>query len=221
MPYVAGTPLIIYDPAYVDIEITGYESLWDESLRDSIVIMDDARNVIGITLKTMGQSFNVTDEEILRQAGEKLMQLKPNIRALDYNTPHMLMVSGEATVGYMFTPQVLWALTERPDLKVVYPEEGMGFGIDCVFVPVNAPHPDNAHAFIDFMLRPEIAKDIAEVQSYLNCNLAAEPLLSEEYRSNSEVLYIPEEVLGDTEFIQDVGDAQVIYSEIWTQFKQY
>ena len=221
VPYVAGTPLIIYDPAYVDIEITGYESLWDESLRDSIVIMDDARNVIGITLKTMGQSFNVTDEEILRQAGEKLMQLKPNIRALDYNTPHMLMVSGEATVGYMFMPQVLWALTERPDLKVVYPEEGMGFGIDCVFVPVNAPHPDNAHAFIDFMLRPEIAKDIAEVQSYLNCNLAAEPLLSEEYRSNSEVLYIPEEVLGDTEFIQDVGDAQVIYSEIWTQFKQY
>lgn len=70
------------------------------------------------------------------------------------------------------------------------------------------------------MLRRKLPR-YAEVQSYLNCNLAAEPLLSEEYRSNSEVLYIPEEVLGDTEFIQDVGDAQVIYSEIWTQFKQY
>ena len=56
MPYAAGTPLIIYDPAYVDFPITGYASLWDERLEDSVVLMDDARNVIGITLKTMGKA---------------------------------------------------------------------------------------------------------------------------------------------------------------------
>lgn len=220
IPYVAGTPLIIYNPAYVDIEITGYNSLWDESLEDSIVLIDDARNIIGITLKSMGYSFNETDPEILAAAEEKLLRLKPNIRALDYNRPDQIIASGEAIVGYMFTPGVIWALEEDPSLVVVYPEEGMGFGIDSLFIPVNAPHPNNAHLFLDFIMRPEIAVNIAEMQAYLNCNRAADALLSEEFKSNP-ALYIPSEILGETEFIQDVGDAQLIFNDIWTKFKQH
>lgn len=220
IPYAAGTPLIVYNPNMVDVPITGYESLWDPALKDSVVMMDDMRNVAGVTLKTLGQSFNTTDETILAQAREKLLQLKPNIRALDYDTPHNLMISGEAAVGYMFTPQVAWALTDNPELEVVYPEEGMGgFGIDAIVVPVNAPHKNNAHAFLDFLLRPEIGAQIAEVQQYINCNQAAVPLLSEEYLNNP-VVFIPPELLGETEFIQDVGDAILLYNEMWTAFKQ-
>lgn len=220
VPYVAGTPLIIYDPARVDIEIDGYESLWDESLRDSLVLIDDARNIIGITLKTMGESFNVTDPGILEQASEKLMLLKDNVRVLDYNRPDLPLVSGEATVGYMFTPGVIWALEENPNLAVVYPKEGMGFGIDSLFIPVNAPNVDSAHLFLDFLLRPEIGAVIAEQQAYVCVNRASYELLSDEYKANP-ALYIPPEILGDTEFIQDVGDAQLIYNDIWTKFKQY
>ncbi len=220
VPYYAGTPLIIYDPAYVDIEITGFESLWDESLRDSLVLIDDARNIVGITLKSMGESMNVTDSETLKQAEEKLMKLKPNVRVLDYNRPDVAMTSGEATVGYLFSAAVCWALDERPDLEVVYPKEGMGFGIDGLFIPVNAPHPDNAHLFLDFIMRPEIGKAIAEMQASMCVNLAAEPLLSEEFKANP-ALYIPKDILGEPEFIQDVGDAQEIYVDIWTRFKQY
>ncbi len=220
VPYIAGTPLIIYDPAYVDIEITGYNSLWDPSLKDSLVLIDDARNIIGITLKSMGESFNTTDPAILEEAGKKLLDLKQNVRVLDYNRPDQAMASGEAIVGYMFTPGIIWALEERPDLEIVYPEEGMGFGIDALFIPSKAPHPDNAHLFLDFLMRPEIAVNIAEMQAYINCNRAADDLLSEEFKSNP-ALYIPSEVLGETEFIQDVGDALPIYDKIWTDFKQY
>jgi spermidine/putrescine transport system substrate-binding protein len=219
VPYAAGTPLIVYDERYVDVEITGYESLWDPALADSIVVMDDARNVIGITLKTLGQSFNVRDTAILEQAKEKLLRLKPNIRALNYDTPHNLMISGEATVGYMFTPQVIWAMSENPNLKLVYPQEGLGFGIDGLVVPVNAPHPMNAHAFMDFVLRPEIGAAVFEVQNYLNCNKAAIPLLSDAYKDNP-VLYVPAGLLQGAEYIEDVGDATPIYDEIWTAFKQ-
>lgn len=220
VPYVAGIPMLLYDPELVDIEVTGYNSLWDESLRDSVVIMDDARNVVGITLKSMGESLNVTDPEILAKAEEKLMQLKPNIRLLDYNSTHLAMISGEASIGYMFTPAVAWARMEKPELEFIYPEEGIGFGIDSLFVPKNAPHPDNAHAFLDFLLRPEIGVTIAQNQAYLNVNQAAEPLLSEEYLANP-VFKIPEDLMADKEFIQDVGEAQTIYTDIWTRFKQY
>ncbi|MEG0766804.1 MAG: spermidine/putrescine ABC transporter substrate-binding protein, partial [Clostridia bacterium] len=219
IPYAAGTPLIIYDPALVDIEITGYEDLWNPALADSVVVMNDARNVIGITLKTLGASVNTTDPAILAQAREKLLQLKPNIRALDYDTPHQLMISGETAVGYMFTPQIAWTLAERPDLKVVYPKEGMGYGIDSIVVPAHAPHANNAHQFINFLLQPEIGAKIAQVQQYMNCNQAAVPLLESDLKTNN-VIYIPGEIRGEAEFIKDVGDALPIYDEIWTAFKQ-
>ena len=145
VPYSAGIPLIIYNPELVgDLEITGYEDLWNPALADSVVVMGDARNVIGITLKTMGKSFNETDPAVLDEAREKLLTLRPNIRALDYNTPYNLMLSGETSVGYMFTSQVLTVLNENPNFEVVFPKEGLGFGIDSCFIPAKAPHADNA-----------------------------------------------------------------------------
>lgn len=218
IPYTAGTPLIVYDPALVNVDITGYGDLWNPALADSIAIMDDARNVVGITLKTLGYSFNVTDPAILAQAKEKLMGLYPNIRVFDYDNAYTAVISGEATVGYMFSSQVYWALDARPDLKVVYPKEGMGFGIDGAVIPVNAPHPDNANVFLNYLMRADVAARNAEAQLYMNPNQAANALLSPEYLNNP-ALYIPSEILGETEFIQDVGEMETLYQEIYNEFK--
>lgn len=219
VPYTAGTPLIIYDPAKVTVDIRSFDDLWNPALENQIVMMDDARNVIGITLKSMGKSMNETDPAVLEQAKEKLLKLKPNIHHLDYNNPNDAMVSGEAAVGYMFTPQVILALQERPDLKIVYPSEGMGFGIDSWFVPLNAPHKDNAYAFLNDILDAKTGARVSEQTLYLCPNKASEPYLSEEFKSN-QALHIPAEFLGNTEFIEDVGDATEIYDKIWTEFKQ-
>ena len=61
VPYGVGTPLIVYDPSRVDVEIKGYADLWNPALKDSLVLVNDARNIIGITLKTMGKSLNEED----------------------------------------------------------------------------------------------------------------------------------------------------------------
>ena len=72
VPYAAGIPLLIYNPDMVDFEVKGFEDLWNPAFADSIVVMDDARNVIGLTLKTLGKSLNETDPAVLDQAKEKL-----------------------------------------------------------------------------------------------------------------------------------------------------
>ena len=215
VPYSAGIPLIIYNPDLVgDVEIKGYEDLWNPAFADSLVLMDDARNVIGITLKTMGKSLNETDPEVLELAKEKLLSLKPNIRALDYNNPQNLMISGETSVGYIFTSQVITVLNEMPNFQVVFPEEGLGFGIDSCFIPAAAPHPDNAHAFLDFILDGERSAHITDQIYYISCNSAATPYLS------NQALVIPEEAIEGAEFIQDIGEAADLYPQIWTEFKQ-
>lgn len=218
VPYTAGTPLIVYNADYVDIPITGYESLWDEALRDSVTVIDDARNIIGITLKTLGHSFNTTDDEALEAAKEKLMALRPNIRSFNYDTPHQDLLSGEVSVAYMFTPFVMLALMENPDLQVVYPEEGMGFGIDSLVISADAPHPGNAHKLMNYLLDGEVAAFVAQQQLYLSPVAAAKPFIPEELRDNP-ALNIPAEILGETEFIMDLGEYESVYQQIWTEFK--
>ncbi len=218
VPYTAGTPLIVVNPALTDVEITGYEDLWKPELKDSIVIIDDARNIVGITLKTLGYSFNTTDDKELAEAKEKLMTLRPNIRAFNYDTPHNDMLSGEVSVGYMFTPFVLLAMDGNPDLKVIYPKEGMGFGIDSLVIPANAPHPKNAHALLNFLLDSEVAGNTAGMQYYLSPVKTAYEFIPEYLRDNPAIR-IPEEILGETEFIMDVGEAESKFQEIWAEFK--
>lgn len=218
IPYMAGSPLIVYDREAVGFEITSYEDLWDERLRDSEVLLDNPRVVIGITLKTLGQSFNTTDLDILNQAKEKLFKLYPNVRVFDDNTPDVPMVNGECIVGFMYTPHVCNVLAQRPELSVVYPKEGVGFGVDGFVMPVKAAHVDNAHIFLDYLMRPDVAAHNAETQLYQCVNKAAKEYLSEEF-VNNPAIYVPEDALGNTEYIQDVGETESVFTDIYTEFK--
>ena len=218
VPYTSGTPLIVYNPDLVDVEITGYDSLWDPALKDSLVVIDDARNIIGITLKTLGYSFNTTDDQQLEEAKEKLFKLRPNIRAFNYDTPHNDLISGDVSVGYMFTPFVLLAMDANPNLKVVYPKEGMGFGIDSLVISADAPHPANAHKLLNFLLDAQVAGNTAAMQYYLSPVAAAYEFIPE-YLRNNPAINIPKEVLGETEFIMDVGEYESKFQEIWAEFK--
>ena len=217
VPYTAGTPMLVYDPAKVDFEIKGYADLWNEQLKNQVVLVDDARNIVGITLKTMGKSFNETEPAVLAEAATRLNPLFPNVVSFDYDTPYTVLTSGQATVGYMFTPFVQLALMERPDLKAVFPEEGLGFGIDGFVIPKNAPHPENAHMLLNFLLDGEVAANTAKVQMYMTPNSAALTHMTEEEKNNPT--YVTDEQIASAEFIMDVGDATSIYQDIWTAFK--
>lgn len=219
IPYAAGTPLIVYDPAKVSIEITGYADLWNPALKDSIAAIDDGRNMIGITLKTLGKSMNETDPAVLAEASKKLMELKPNIRVLTYSNIQDALIGGEASVGYMFTSQVAPALDARPDLKVCFPKEGMGFGIDSLFTPANAPHPANAHLFMNYVMGAEVGAKISTQVNYLCPNKASAAFLPDTFKNNL-AYNVPADKLGQTEFIKDVGESTAAYDKIWTEFKQ-
>lgn len=137
IPHGAGIPLIVYDPEQVDFEITGYEDLWNSKLEDKIATIASYRAVEGMVLLTMGKSMNEEDPTVIKEAGEKLVSLAPNIRMIqDTNTQNALL-NGEASVAILYTSQVIAALQENPDLKVVYPKEGLGFGIMNFFIPKN------------------------------------------------------------------------------------
>ena len=219
MPYVSGIPLIVYDPSVVDMEIKGFNDLWDPSLTDSIGLIDDARVTIGMVLLSMGKSMNTTDEAVLAEAAAKLESLKENIHILEYENIHNYLVAGDISVAYTFTPFVAMALDANPDLKVVWPEEGLGFGIDGCFIPVNAPHAKNANLFLEFLLRPEIAAVCAEWQYYSSTNAAALEVIGDWYKERSEFMGLYER-MDDAEFVLNLApEFEQKFQDIWTTFK--
>ena len=216
VPYGAGIVLLMYDPALTDVEITGYEDLWNPALEDNIALTANYRVVNGIALKLMGESYNTEDLEVIRAAGKKMLELAPNVRVINDNNTQDLLISGEVAVAFLYTSQVSAALSARPDLKVVYPEEGLGFGIMAGFIPSQAPNADAAYAFLDYINRPENAAACFEYLGYYCTNKAAEEFISDEMK---KMIVLPENV-AEGESIKNISqEAEDLHAQIWNQFK--
>ena len=216
VPYGAGIPLIVYDPGLTDVKITGYEDLWDPALENNVALTANYRVIDGITLKTMGESFNTEDLDAIRAAGEKLLTLAPNIRVINDNNTQDYLISGEVAAAFLYTSQVSAALQARPDLEVVYPKEGLGFGIMAGFVPSKAPNADAAYAFLDYINEPENAAKCYEYIGYYCTNKAAEEYISDDMK---KMIVLPEDA-AEGEIVQNISqEAEDLHAEIWNQFK--
>lgn len=216
VPYGSGVQTIVYDPALVEKEITCYADLWDETLRDNLAVIGNYRVINGMALKVMGESYNTEDIATIEAAGAKLLELAPNIRLIKNDNLQDDLLSGEVGAAVMYTSQVTMAMLSNPSLQVVYPTEGIGLGIMGCFIPSKAPNPDGAHAFLEYILRPEIAAQCFEYLGYYCTNQAAEDLVNPDYRP---FLILPEGI-GETDMVQTVSAAaEEAHNRVWTEFR--
>ena len=218
VPYGAGVQTIVYNPANVGIDITGYADLWDASLADSVGIISNYRVINGMALKVLGKSYNTTETADIAAAGAKLNELAPNIRLIKDDYIQDDLVSGEINAAVMYTSQVTMAKLTDPSLEVVYPKEGIGFGIMAMFVPSKAPNADAAHKFIEFILDPERGAKCYEYLGYYCTATASEPYITEEYR---EFLTLPAKFSkDDMEMIENItSEADDAHIAAWSEFK--
>lgn len=218
VPYGAGVMALAYNPANVEKEITSYEDLWDPSLEDKIGVVGNYRVVNGMALKLFGESYNTNDVATIEKAGQKMLELAPNIRLIKDDNIQDDLISGEIDVAVMYTSQVTMAMLANPDLKVVFPDEGFGFGVMAQFIPSKAPNAENAHLFIDYILRPEISKQCYEWMGYYCTNAEADELIDDAYRS---FLTLPNDVdTSNSEMIENISaEADAAHTKAWTEFK--
>ncbi len=219
VPYMGGVATLCVNTSKVTDEITSYNQIFDPAYANTIVALDDFRAVIGLVAKSMGYSMNETDPAVLKEVGTKLMELKPNVKALDSDSPKSLMISGETNIGFMWNAEIALSIAENPDIKIVFPEEGSYLFLDNLCVTDGAKNKDNAEKFLDFVLRPDISQLVSEEFPYLNPNTEAVKLLGDDY-INNPASNIPEDVFANGEYIQDVGSAIDTYNTVWTEFTQ-
>jgi spermidine/putrescine-binding protein len=224
VPYGAGIQTLVYDPGKVNFDIRGFSDLWHPDLRGRVGITSNYRVIDGMVLKTLGKSYNETDPAVIEAAGERLLELVPNIAVIHDMDLDEELLAGNIDVALMYTDQVTKSLIQNPELKIVYPEEGIGFGIMAAFIPSKAPNAPAAHKFLDFILDPWRGADCAEYLAYYSTNSAAEAYIKPELR---EYLIMPTETrngmemikFGNFEIMLNIDqDAEDAHARIWEAF---
>jgi spermidine/putrescine-binding protein len=224
VPYGAGIQTIVYNPVKLNFDIQGFSDFFNPALRNRLGITANYRVINGMILKTLGSSYNETSPAVISAAGEKLLQLVPNIAAVQDTNLEELILAGNIDVALMYTDQVFKSLIRNPNLKMVYPEEGIGFGIMPAFIPANAPNPQAAHWFLNAIMDPRRGARCFEYLGYYCTFTASEPYINPEYRS---FLLLPTEErngrmvnkFGNFELMMNLTEeAEAAHSQIWENF---
>jgi spermidine/putrescine-binding protein len=217
IPYGAGVQTIVYDPQIIGKNIKGYSDLWDPDFAQSIGIIGNFRVINGMALKVLGESYNTNVLALINRAGNLLLRLAPNIRLIRDDMLEQELLSGEVSIAVMYTSQVTMAKLENPKLAVVFPEEGIGFGIMAAFIPVKAPNPDIAHAFLNYILDAQRGAECFQNLGYYSTFSASDPLIADEFK---EFLTLPAGFNEDMEMIQNINaEAEEAHNQIWMAFR--
>jgi len=130
IPFLAASVVLAVNKDLIDIDIKNYNDLLNEKLKNEIVLVDDARIIIGSSLIANGYAINSTNEKELEEAKKWLLNLKPNIKAFDSDSPKSFLITKEASIGLMWSAEALLAKIENPNIEIIVPNEGHIVSID-------------------------------------------------------------------------------------------
>lgn len=219
VPYMWGVVGIVYNTTMVDYVPTSWDILWDEDLSGQILMFDNSRDAIGIALKSLGYSYNTTDEAEITAAVDKLIEQKPLVQAYVMDQIFDKMEAGEAAVGPYYAGDAITMMEENPDLAFCFPEEGSNYYVDAMCIPKGAGNKENAEAFINFMCQPEVMAANAEYIYYSTPSSAARELLNEELK-NSDIAYPGAAVMDSAEvYINLPQETLDLYDSEWIRLK--
>lgn len=235
VPYLWGTNGIGYNVEKVKAalgvdQIDSWSVLFEpENIKKlsscGVAMLDSADEMIPVVLLYLGLDPNSTNPDDYKKAEAKLQAIRPYVRYFHSSKYIGDLANGNICVAAGFSGDMLQA-ADRADeaengIEIAYsiPKEGANLWFDMLAIPADAPNPKEAHAFINFLLQPEVIAPISDYVGYANPNSKAGPLMDPEVL-NSESIYPPQEVL-DKLFISAELPPKVqrLMTRSWTRVK--
>jgi len=215
VPYMAGTVGLCINTAVVTAPVTGYADVFQPRFAGRIVVLNDNREIVSWALATLGLPPNQITPQTLAQVRPVIARWVKLVKVFDSDSPKTALLNGDVDLGVVWSGEaaILWKQDHK--YRYVLPREGAHQYIDCLAIPVGAPHPAAAHRFIDYLLRPEVSKLISDEFPYTNPNAAARKLLSPEQLSNP-ASYPP---AGKLETFRDIGRLASAVDQLMTDIK--
>jgi spermidine/putrescine-binding protein len=224
VPYLWGTTGLGVNVALVGDVEPSWALVFDPAIASQlpgrIALLDDARETMAAALHWLGLDPNTTDEDELRAASEVIAAARSWTAAYasEGETPSLL-VSGEVVIALGYSGNLLEAFDGDDRFEYVVPREGATIWTDNMAVLAAAPHPCTAHAFIDFVLRPEQHARLTNYIYYPSPNALAAEFIDEEILSDPAI-YPDEETLARLAFLRDTGDSETLFSDLFERAKR-
>ncbi len=216
LPYFWGTVGIGYRQSRVERPTSWAALFTDETHAGRISLLTETDSLYA-ALRYLGFSINTGDPAEIDAAADLLIAAKPRIRTFAPDTGQDLLIAGEVDLCLEYNGDILQVMDEDDDLGYVVPEEGTGRWEDTMCIPVGAPNPEAAHAFIDYIYQPEVHAAIAEYIRYALPNRAAKALIPEADLLN-EAIYPPPEVMARSEIARYMGtEIESLYQAAMTR----
>jgi putrescine transport system substrate-binding protein len=203
VPYLWGTTGIGYNPDQVEKvlgtrTLDGFAAVFDPAIASrlakcGITWLDSPADMFQVAFIYLGLDANSARPEDLAAAETLLTRVRPYVRYIHSSQYLNDLASAEVCVSVGWSnglqqARVRGALAARPvEVRCVIPKEGAPLWVDLVQIPVDAPHPESAHQFIDFLMEPKVIAAITNTVGQANGNSASLPYVSETIRSDPTI----------------------------------
>lgn len=219
IPLVWGTTGIFINANYIKEPISRWKQLWDKRYYHKLLLIDDLREVFSMSLLSLNFSANSNNLDNIHSAYQHLTRLLPNIKVFSSDNIQSILIDEDAHIGMVWNNDFRKAREENPHLRFIYPEEGFVVWVDCLSIPANAPHQNNAYRFLNFLLRAESSKAIALNEGYAITNQAGKRLLPPDI-TNDKAVYPDPETLKRGQFQTNIQErALQAYTQYWQLLK--
>jgi len=202
VPFAWGTDGIGYNEAMVrsivpDAPVDSWRLVFDPAVASRFakcgIAMIDSTDLIWLAQAYLGQQVGSNTEQGLKEAEALLLSIRPYIRMIDNASYKSALADGEVCIAVGWSYDIEQARLRAVEagngqlIKYSIPKEGSIQWVDMMAIPLDAPNVDEAHEFIDFMQRPEVAAANTNFNKLANGNRASDSMIAEAIRRNESI----------------------------------
>ena len=215
------------DKVPAGVDVATWKVLDNPAFKGKVTLLDDIREVIGAGLMSLGYPLNSDKPVEIEAAVAQVLKWKQNIRKFDAESYKTEVASGATWIGHGYSTDATQVILgdedegnpPRKDIGFALPKEGFVIAVDEMVIPVSAPEPELAYAFINYVYTTEVAKANME---YIMGPMPVKPgiaALDEDYRKK---IVLDQNVLKNGQVLRPIDDSpavKALYDKAWDRIK--
>lgn len=233
--YTWGTNGIGYNEKMVksllpDAPLDSWRLVFDPAVASKIAkcgisVLDSPAEMVRAVLHYLARDPNSQKPEDLAAAEAALTKIRPYIRNINSSEYIEALANGDLCVAVGYNGDVLQArdrareANKGIEIKYMIPKEGSILWFDMLAIPRDAPDPDSAYAFINYMMTPQVSADVSDFRRYATANSAAKPLLQAGVREDPGIYPPAESRRKLVVQLADSAEQTRAITRVWQKFK--
>jgi spermidine/putrescine transport system substrate-binding protein len=219
VPLSWGTTGLIYNSEKLPNPPTDWDYLWQhqKTLTRRMTLLNDVREVFGAVLHSLGYSQNTAQPQQIQQAYAKLAALKPALASFTTDAWRDPLIAGDLWVAMGYSVDATDVMQQNPKLRYVIPQSGTNLWVDTMVIPITAPNPEGAYAWLNYLYQPQVSAQLTERMGFAPVTQAAIDQLPAAVRQDP-VKFPSAEVLARCETMTPLPPAaSALCDEYWTK----